>query len=73
MANPTTPASLDTYLPDHATAAEARAVIKRSHSLLDVQRELRVPRQHARGIVRALGLEAELPASRFIDCGRGSR
>jgi hypothetical protein len=64
--------TIDRCLPNHATVADVERVVAESQTLLEVQRTLRIPRNHARRLVFALGLEEELPGSAFLHTGGAS-
>lgn len=63
---------IEAHLPDHVTVADIERAVAESDTLLEVQRELRIPRNHARPLVFALGLEEELPGSAFLKTGGAS-
>ena len=63
---------IEAHLPEHATVEDVEHVVAESQTLLEVQRELRIPRHHARPLVSALGLEDDLPGSAFLTTGWAS-
>ena len=63
---------IEAYLPEHATVEDVERIVAESQTLLEVQRELRIPRHHARPLVSALGLEGDLPGSAFLKTGWAS-
>ena len=58
---------IEAYLPEHATVEDVERIVNESQTLLEVQRELRIPRHHARPLV-----EGDLPGSAFLKTGWAS-